>query len=86
MKLSAVQTDAIQELGNIGAAHAATTLSQMLMSPVEMSVPKIKMIDISQLDQYIGEESAALVVFELRAKSRTAGILYSIFHVHRQCA
>ncbi|PKL58570.1 MAG: chemotaxis protein CheC, partial [Methanomicrobiales archaeon HGW-Methanomicrobiales-5] len=25
MKLSTVQADAIQELGNIGAAHAATT-------------------------------------------------------------
>jgi len=30
MKLSTVQADAMQELGNIGAAHAATTLSQML--------------------------------------------------------
>ncbi|MFY9800456.1 MAG: chemotaxis protein CheC, partial [Methanoregula sp.] len=29
MKLSTIQTDAIQELGNIGAAHAATTLSLM---------------------------------------------------------
>ncbi len=84
MKLSAVQTDAIQELGNIGAAHAATTLSQMLMSPVEMSVPKIKMIDISQLDQYIGEESAALVVFELQGEIPHGG--YIIFYISRASA
>ena len=38
----------MQELGNIGAAHAATTLSQMLSSTVEMSVPKIKVVDVAQ--------------------------------------
>ena len=48
MKLSAVQADAIQELGNIGAAHAATTLSQMLGSTIEMSVPAIRVVDLSQ--------------------------------------
>jgi chemotaxis protein CheC len=84
MKLSAVQTDAIQELGNIGAAHAATTLSQMLMSPVEMSVPQIKMIDIAQLGDYIGEESAALVVFELQGEIPHGG--YVIFYISRASA
>jgi chemotaxis protein CheC len=84
MKLSAVQTDAVQELGNIGAAHAATTLSQMLMSPVEMSVPQIKVIDISQLGQYIGEESAALVVFELQGEIPHGG--YIIFYITRASA
>ena len=64
MKLSAVQADAIQELGNIGAAHAATTLSQMLGSTIEMSVPAIRVVDLSQLGQYMGEESAAMVAFE----------------------
>ncbi|MEN6443421.1 MAG: chemotaxis protein CheC [Methanoregula sp.] len=84
MKLSAIQTDAIQELGNIGAAHAATTLSQMLMSPVEMSVPQIRMIDISQLSDYIGEESAAMVVFELQGEIPHGG--YVIFYISRASA
>jgi len=35
MELDPFQTDALRELGNIGAAHAATSLSQMLMSPIE---------------------------------------------------
>ncbi len=68
MKLSTVQSDAIQELGNIGAAHAATTLSQMLGSTVEMSVPAIKAIDIADLGSYMGEESAAMVAFELQGE------------------
>jgi chemotaxis protein CheC len=84
MKLTSVQSDAIQELGNIGAAHAATTLSQMLGSTVEMSVPAIKAIDIAELGNYMGEESAAMVAFELQGDIPHGG--YVIFYISRESA
>ena len=84
MKLSAVQADAIQELGNIGAAHAATTLSQMLGSTIEMSVPAIRVVDLSQLGQYMGEESAAIVAFELQGDIPHGG--YILFYITRESA
>jgi chemotaxis protein CheC len=84
MKLSTVQSDAIQELGNIGAAHAATTLSQMLGSTVEMSVPAIKAIDIADLGTYMGEESAAMVAFELQGDIPHGG--YIVFYISRESA
>lgn len=84
MKLSTVQADAIQELGNIGAAHAATTLSQMLGSSVEMSVPAIKAIDISELGTYMGEEAAAMVAFELQGDIPHGG--YIVFYISRESA
>jgi len=84
MKLSAVQADAIQELGNIGAAHAATTLSQMLSSTVSMSVPAIKTIDLSELGNHLGEESAAMVVFELQGEIQHGG--YIIFYITKESA
>ena len=84
MKLSAVQADAIQELGNIGAAHAATTLSQMIGSTVQMSVPGIKAIDIAELGSYMGEESAAMVAFELQGEIQHGG--YIIFYITRESA
>lgn len=84
MKLSTVQADAIQELGNIGAAHAATTLSQMLGSTIEMSVPAIKVIDLSQLGNYMGEESAAMVAFELQGEIPHGG--YVVFYITRESA
>jgi chemotaxis protein CheC len=84
MKLSSVQMDAMQELGNIGAAHAATTLSQMLSSPVEMSVPKITVVDVAELANHIGDESAALVVFELQGEIPHGG--YIIFYISRKSA
>lgn len=41
MEFTVVQMDALQELANIGSAHSATTLSQMLNTNIGMSVPKI---------------------------------------------
>ena len=84
MKLTTVQSDAVQELGNIGAAHAATTLSQMLGSTIEMSVPAIKVIDLSQLGQYMGEESAAMVMFELQGDIPHGG--YILFYITQESA
>jgi len=84
MKLSTVQADAIQELGNIGAAHAATTLSLILGSTIEMSVPAINVIDLSQLGTYMGEESAAIVVFELQGEIAHGG--YILFYITRESA
>ncbi len=84
MKLSEVQADAIQELGNIGAAHAATTLSVMLGSTIEMSVPAIKVVDLAQLGRYMGEESAAMVAFELQGDIPHGG--YILFYITRGSA
>jgi chemotaxis protein CheC len=84
MKLSSVQADAIQELGNIGAAHAATTLSQMLGSTVQMSVPAIKVIDIAGLGTQMGEEQAAMVAFELQGEIPHGG--YVIFYISKESA
>jgi len=84
MKLSTIQSDAIQELGNIGAAHAATTLSQMLGSTIEMSVPAVTVVDLSHLAEYMGEESAAMVAFELQGDIPHGG--YILFYITRESA
>jgi chemotaxis protein CheC len=84
MKLSTIQADAIQELGNIGAAHAATTLSQMLGSTIEMSVPAVTVVDLSHLADYMGEESAAMVAFELQGDIAHGG--YILFYITRESA
>lgn len=41
---SAIELDVLQELGNIGAGNAATSLSSMLNEKVDMDVPKVRII------------------------------------------
>ena len=73
MLLNSQQCDALRELGNIGAAHAATTLSTMLMTNIEMDVPDIKVIDISEVHKYVSDELAALVLFEITGEVSGGG-------------
>ena len=75
MQLTKTQVDALQELGNIGAAHAATTLSTMLSAEIEMNVPEINVIDISQVHKYVGDEIAALVLFQIHGEVAPGGYL-----------
>ena len=75
MELDPIQKDALAELGNIGAAHAATTLSQMLMSPIEMTVPEVLAIDIAELHNYISNEVSAVVVFQIQGEVAEGGYI-----------
>lgn len=79
MNLSDIQCDALREMGNIGAAHAATTLSTMLMTNITMEVPEIHLIDISKIHEHVGDELAALVLFQITGEVSGGG--YVLVHI-----
>lgn len=84
MDLTAQQLDMLKEMGNIGASHAATSLSQMLMSEIDMTVPEVTVIDISEASKYFGEDISAMVVFEIQGEIEPAG--YIVYHVPKLSA
>ncbi len=49
------QLDALTEVANIGAGHAATALSQLTNSRIMISVPTIKVADIDQISGTLGD-------------------------------
>ena len=75
MELDPIQMDALAELGNIGAAHAATTLSQMLACPIDMTVPEVHAIDIADLHRYISNDISAVVVFQIQGEVADGGYI-----------
>jgi chemotaxis protein CheC len=75
MQLTKIQVDSLQELGNIGAAHAATTLSTMLCTEIAMNVPEISVIDIADIYKHVGDEIAALVLFQINGEVSSGGYL-----------
>jgi len=77
--LNSQQCDALRELGNIGAAHAATTLSTMLMSNIDMEVPEISVVDIAQIHEHVGDELSALVIFQITGEVSGGG--YVLLHI-----
>lgn len=60
--LSPVQLDALKEVSNIGTGNAATALSQLLNKKIDMSVPAVNIIPMSELFTEIGEEKLAIGV------------------------
>jgi len=77
--LNSLQSDALRELGNIGAAHAATTLSTMLMTNIDMEVPEIHVVDIAKIHEYVSDEPAALVIFQITGEVSRGG--YVLLHI-----
>lgn len=84
MEFTPRQMDALQEMANIGAAHAATTLSEILGTPIAMSVPEITVVDIAQVGTRITDELTTMVVFELQGDIPHGGFL--ILHFPRDSA
>lgn len=46
--MNGMQRDAVREVGSIGTAHAATSLSQLLREPVKMGVPDIQILGYNE--------------------------------------
>jgi chemotaxis protein CheC len=65
--LTGPQLDAIREVANIGAAHAATALSQMLGSTIMISVPRITVARLSEVPPVVAapEEPVAAVLLHM---------------------
>ena len=53
--LSELQLDALREVANIGAAHAATALSQMTDRSTMIAVPEIKVMQVGAIPSLVGD-------------------------------
>lgn len=64
VNLSALQMDALREVGNIGAGTAAASLSTMTGQRVAMGVPSVKIVPVEMVPQDVGGgESVVVAVY-----------------------
>ena len=65
--LKAIQLDALREVANIGAGHAATALSQMIGETIMISVPTINVAPLEDLPPQVTEpdEPVAAVLMHM---------------------
>ncbi|MBP5197627.1 MAG: chemotaxis protein CheC [Lachnospiraceae bacterium] len=63
-EVSEKYNDVLKEIGNIGAGNAMTALSQMLQTKVDMKVPQVKLVELSEVGTLMGgEEQIMAAVF-----------------------
>ena len=70
LTLSELQRDALKEVGNIGAGHAATALSQLLNTTVKLAEPTIDVLKFRDLSTRIGvDRSVAALHMYIRGEA-----------------
>lgn len=60
-QLNEMHIDVLKEIGNIGAGNAATSLSQMLNTTVDMTVPTVRILDINDAANALGGPENAVI-------------------------
>lgn len=64
---SALQLDALREIGNIGAGNAATSLSQLVNKSINLVVPSVNIVSYDDMMEFVGgpEETVVAVLFRV---------------------
>lgn len=62
--------DVLKEIGNIGAGNAATALAKMISKKVDMKVPRVNVLDFSEVPEILGgpEEEVVGIFFKLEGQ------------------
>ena len=60
--------DVLGEIGNIGSGNATTALAQMLNRKIDMSVPRIALLEFSRVTDLVGAEEDIMrgILFGIR--------------------
>ena len=53
--------DVLREIGNIGAGNATSAIANMLGMKIDMNVPSIRLMEVSQLGMAVGAEDETIV-------------------------
>ena len=72
-KLTELQKDALKEVGNIGAGHAATALSQLLDTRIHLTEPRIDVLKYRDLAARIGYEGRSVVALHTYIRGDAPG-------------
>ncbi len=82
--LNNMRYDILREVGNIGAGNATTALSQLINSKIDMTVPKVELLDFSALADVVGSAEKLVVGILLNLTGDINGMM--MFMVDNEAA
>lgn len=82
IKLTEVQRDALQEVGNIGAGNAANALAQMINKRVDINIPSVEMVELDEYARKISKKNEKLLVAWSNVIGKTRATVLTIFNVN----
>lgn len=81
--ITSLHLDVLKEIGNIGAAHAATSLSLLLNKKIDMIVPKVEMVPFNDMMELVGGPENVVVGIYLRIEGDASGSMFFILPVEQ---
>lgn len=75
-RINSLHLDVLKEIGNIGAAHAATALSGILNQKIDMSVPKVRIVTFDEMMELAGGPDNVVATVFLRIEGDVTGSMF----------
>ncbi|TAM57865.1 CheY-P-specific phosphatase CheC [bacterium] len=79
LNLSELQKDALKEVGNIGAGHAATALSQLLNTTIKLTEPRIDILKFRELSNRVGHNDRIVAALHMYVRGEAPGQMLVLF-------
>lgn len=79
--ISDMHLDVLKEIGNIGAAHAATSLSELLQRKIDMHVPKVALVSFDDMFELAGGSENVVVGIFLRIEGDLSGSMFFVLPI-----
>ena len=79
LSLNELQKDALKEVGNIGAGHAATALSQLLNTKISLVEPRIDVVMFRDLASRIGHVNRSVAALHMYVRGEAPGQIVVLF-------
>ncbi|MBQ1689575.1 MAG: chemotaxis protein CheC [Lachnospiraceae bacterium] len=74
-ELDNMHYDILREVGNIGAGNATTALSQLINTKIDMTVPKVELLDFTALADVVGSAEKIVVGILLNLSGDVDGMM-----------
>ncbi len=71
--MDGIYFDVLKEIGNIGAGNATTALAQLLNQKVDMKVPKVALLEFSEVGEVMGGEEQLMAGIYLLVEGDITG-------------
>jgi len=75
--------DVLREIGNIGAAHAATSLSSLMGKKIDMHVPDVKLVSFDEMMELAGGAEKLVAGVFLRIEGDVTGSMFFVLPVEQ---
>lgn len=80
-KITDIHLDVLKEIGSIGAAHAATSLSQLLDKKIEMLVPNVNFVSFDEMFDLAGGSERIVVGILKKIEGDLSGNMFYLLPI-----